>query len=85
MEKNIDFTEGKIVAPLLKFAGPVLMALFLQGILGAFAIRVPFSFIMSKIEPVTLFRIGLATPCSTIVQIVLCFGYLMFMRRKKEL
>lgn len=57
----------------------------IQGIIGAFAIRVPFSFIMSKIEPVTLFRIGLATPCSTIVQIVLCFGYLMFMRRKKEL
>ena len=85
MEKNIDFTEGKIVAPLLKFAGPVLMALFLQAILGAFAIRVPFSFIMSKFEPVTLFRIGLATPCSTIVQIALCFGYLMFMRRKKEL
>nr|WP_330370976.1 hypothetical protein [Butyrivibrio sp. LB2008] len=56
-----------------------------QGIIGAFAIRVPFSFIMSKFEPVTLFRIGLATPCSTIVQIALCFGYLMFMRRKKEL
>ncbi|WP_026515547.1 hypothetical protein [Butyrivibrio sp. LB2008] len=35
MEKNIDFTEGKIVAPLLKFAGPVLMALFLQAMYGA--------------------------------------------------
>jgi len=56
----------------------------IQGIIGAFAIRVPISFIMSRIEPVTLFRIGLATPCSTIVQIALCFGYLIFMRKKNK-
>ena len=30
MERNIDFTSGKIVLPLLKFALPVLFALFLQ-------------------------------------------------------
>ena len=35
MEKRIDFTNGKIVTPLLKFAGPVLMALFLQAMYGA--------------------------------------------------
>ncbi len=53
-----------------------------QGIIGAFAVRVPVSFLMSKWEPVSLFHIGLATPCSTIIQIILCFGCLMYMRKK---
>ncbi|MCR5109101.1 MAG: MATE family efflux transporter [Lachnospiraceae bacterium] len=44
-----------------------------QGIIGAFLVRIPVSFMMSRQEPVSLFHIGLATPCSTIVQITLCF------------
>nr|MCR4676587.1 hypothetical protein [Sphaerochaetaceae bacterium] len=49
----------------------------IQGILGAFLVRVPVSFIMSKQLPVSLFHIGLATPCSTVFQILMCFiGYL---------
>jgi putative MATE family efflux protein len=55
----------------------------IQGIIGAFAVRVPVSFLMSKWEPVSLFHIGLATPCSTILQIVLCFGYLFFIRKHR--
>lgn len=35
MERNIDFTSGKIVGPLLRFVGPVLFALFLQSMYGA--------------------------------------------------
>ncbi|MCR4902365.1 MAG: MATE family efflux transporter [Butyrivibrio sp.] len=54
----------------------------MQGIIGAFAIRVPVSFLMSKWEPVSLFHIGLATPCSTIVQIILCFICLYHVRKK---
>ena len=48
----------------------------LQGISGAFLVRIPVSFFMSRIMPVSLFKIGLATPCSSIVQILLCVGYL---------
>lgn len=44
----------------------------IQGIVGAFAIRIPVSYIMSRWEPVSLFHIGLATPCSTFIQIILC-------------
>ena len=55
----------------------------IQGIIGAYAVRVPVSFLMSKWEPVSLFHIGLATPCSTILQIVLCFGYLFFIRKHR--
>ncbi len=51
-----------------------------QGIIGAFAVRVPVSFFMSKLEPVSLFHIGLATPFSTTLQIILCFGCLIYMK-----
>lgn len=56
-----------------------------QGIIGAFLVRVPVSFIMSRIEPVSLFRIGLATPCSTILQILLCIGCMVYIKRKNVL
>lgn len=35
MSRTIDFTRGKIMGPLLKFAGPVLFAMFLQALYGA--------------------------------------------------
>ncbi len=54
----------------------------IQGICGAFCIRVPVSYIMSQIVPVSLFRIGLATPCSSMVQIVMCLVYLRYVGRK---
>ncbi len=46
----------------------------LQGIVGAFLVRIPVSLFMSRLEPVSLFGVGLATPCSTAVQIVLFLG-----------
>lgn len=49
----------------------------IQGIIGAFLVRVPVSFLMSRWEPVSLFHIGLATPCSTILQIMLCAGFML--------
>jgi len=48
----------------------------LQGLCGAFGVRIPVSFLMSRLPNVTLFRIGLATPSSTIVQILLCVIFL---------
>ena len=56
-----------------------------QGIIGAFAIRVPVCFYMSKLVPVSLFRIGLATPCSTVVQIGMCLGYLLYLKHRTDL
>ena len=53
-----------------------------QGIVGAFLVRIPVCFLMSRWEPVKLFHIGLATPCSTVVQIVLCFGFLLYLSGK---
>ena len=46
----------------------------LQGIAGAFLMRIPVAFIMSRQTPVSLFYVGLATPCSTFLQIMMCFA-----------
>ena len=35
MKQTQDFTEGRIFAPLIRFALPVLLALFLQTMYGA--------------------------------------------------
>lgn len=53
-----------------------------QGLIGAFAVRIPVSLFMCNWEPVSLFHIGLATPCSTLVQILLCFGFFVYSRKK---
>ena len=53
-----------------------------QSIIGAFGVRIPVSYLMSKEVPVSLFHVGLATPCSTFVQIVLCFAYFFLLKRK---
>ena len=46
-----------------------------QGIAGAFLVRIPVSLFMSRLEPVSLFKVGLATPCSSVVQIALFLAY----------
>ena len=56
----------------------------LQGILGAFGVRVPFSYLMSCQANATLFRIGLATPFSSLLQLVLCLGYMHYLNRIKR-
>lgn len=35
MKETQNFTEGKILGPLMKFAGPILLAMFLQSMYGA--------------------------------------------------
>ena len=57
----------------------------IQGIIGAFGVRLPVSWLMSKQSPVSLFHIGLATPASTVVQIILCGIYFVVMLRRQKL
>lgn len=54
----------------------------IQGIVGAFCVRIPVSYLMSKLEPVSLFKVGLATPASTFVQIILCVSFFVFLSKK---
>lgn len=56
----------------------------IQGLIGAFAIRIPIAYFMSKQSFATLFHIGLSTPASTLVQIILCGCYFYYLFRKKR-
>ncbi len=47
----------------------------IQGIIGAFLVRIPVAFFMSRQIPVSMFHVGLATPCSTIIQVILCLSW----------
>ncbi len=56
----------------------------LQGIIGAFCVRVPYVLAVSRIQDVSLFKIGLGTPLSSIVQIILCFGFMVYINRSNR-
>ena len=54
-----------------------------QGICGAFLVRIPVAFFMQKTGGGSLFKIGLATPCSTVLQIIMCFiAYIIFTKNR---
>ena len=55
----------------------------LQGIVSAFCVRVPVSYLMSRRVPVSLFHIGLATPFSSALQIILCLSFMAYLRKKE--
>jgi putative MATE family efflux protein len=55
-----------------------------QGIIGAFCVRIPLSYIISKVAPTSLFYIGLATPCSTFLQVVFCYVYFIIISKEFE-
>ncbi|MBR6983704.1 MAG: MATE family efflux transporter [Ruminococcus sp.] len=46
----------------------------LQGICGAFLVRIPVAFLMQHIGNGSLFLIGVSIPCSTVLQIIMCFA-----------
>lgn len=53
-----------------------------QGLIGAFLIRIPVAFLMSRLENTNLFLVGLSTPASTFVQIILCFIFMTKLKRR---
>ena len=55
----------------------------IQGVVAAFLVRIPVSFLMSRLTPVSLFRVRLATPSSTAVQILLFLGCFLLAKKEK--
>lgn len=55
-----------------------------QSVIGAFCVRIPVSYFMSRKNPVNLFHIGLATPASSLLQTVLCVLYYWYLNRKSR-
>ena len=57
--------------------------MMVQGVFSAFCIRIPVAYLMSRSANPSLFRIGLATPCSTFVQVIMCLVYMHFLRKNR--
>ena len=56
-----------------------------QGFVGALGVRLPVAFLMSYVSPGSLFHLGLSTPASTVVQILLCIGVFLYARKREKL
>jgi Na+-driven multidrug efflux pump len=56
----------------------------LQGLIGAFGVRIPVAYIMSRQAIVNVFHVGLATPASTLVQITMCGIYFLMLKKQHE-
>lgn len=54
----------------------------LQGIFGAFAVRVPVVYLMSSLPNTNLFLIGISTPISTVFQIIICLAVYKYLTNK---
>ena len=54
-----------------------------QGFVGALGVRMPVAFLMSRMSPGSLFHLGLSTPASTVVQILLCGVW--FLRQNRQM
>ena len=51
------------------------MFVMVQGVIAAFAVRIPVSYLISRLPEVTMLQLGLATPVSTVAGILMCFFY----------
>ncbi len=95
MKKTQDFTQGAIVLPLIRFALPVLAALFLQTMYGAVDLLVVGQYASAAdvsavstgsqlMQTMTVLISGLATPSSSLVQILLCLIYYLILWRAEK-
>ena len=53
-----------------------------QGLLSSFLIRIPLSYVLSRLPETNVFLISLAVPASALVNFALCVGYFLYLRRK---
>lgn len=56
----------------------------IESIIGALFIRIPLSYILSSLENTNLFIIGLATPSSTLIQVILCIIFYIITKKGKD-
>lgn len=54
----------------------------LQSVAGSFLIRIPLAYLFSTFENTTLFLIGMSTPISTFLQIILCVIFFRYVTKQ---
>ena len=58
---------------------------FIHNIISIFLVRVPGVYLMSKLFPATLFPMGLATACGSLVSVFICIGAFLWFKKTKRL
>ncbi len=64
-------------------AGKTLFVM-IQGIVGSLFFRIVFTLYFVSMTPFSLFRVGLAIPIASMVQIIMCVIYYIYQRRSKQ-
>lgn len=54
----------------------------IENVAGGVFVRLPLAFVFSSMKPVSLFRIGLSTPCASTVQTIICLLYFFHIRKR---
>lgn len=60
------------------------MFVMIQGLVGALLVRVPYVLTVSKIPGVSLFAVGMGTPCATVAQLLLFLVFWLVLKRKAK-
>lgn len=58
---------------------------FIHNIISIFLVRVPGVYLMSKLFPTTLFPMGLATACGSLMSVFICIGAFIWFKKTRKL
>lgn len=54
----------------------------IHSLIATFGVRIPLTYVFSRIENVSIYTLGLAAPAASLVSIVICMGYFYCLRKK---
>lgn len=57
------------------------MIAFIHSMIATFVVRIPMSYLMSKVPNTSLFKMGLASPVASFVSVGICFGYFIWLKK----
>ncbi len=58
---------------------------FVHNIIAIITMRIPFSYLLSVNNPDSLFPMGIATPMGSLISVIVCIGFYIWMSRKGKL
>lgn len=61
------------------------MISMVHNIIATFAVRIPVTLAMSKLESASMLHMGLAAPAASLLSIVICAGYFLWLRKKNKI
>ena len=56
-----------------------------HNIIATFAVRIPVTLLMSRLSGATLLHMGLAAPAASLLSILICAGYFLWLRKKARI